>query len=74
MSEEETLVVELQANGPVKVPGPVTITTADGRSMTIDRPRVSLCRCGGSASKPLYDGTHKRNGFHADEAAFGKPG
>lgn len=74
MSEPDTLVIELQANGPIKVVGPVTITAADGRTMTVDRPRVSLCRCGGSASKPLCDGTHKSNGFHADEAAFDKAG
>jgi len=26
-------------------------------------PQVALCRCGGSAIKPLCDGTHARNGF-----------
>ena len=29
------------------------------------RNRVTLCRCGGSAKKPLCDGTHYENGFEA---------
>jgi len=74
LSFESKLVIELQANGPIKVAGPVTVTTADGRTMTVDRPRVSLCRCGGSSSKPFCDGTHKSNGFQADEAGIGRAG
>ena len=35
--------------------------------------KVALCRCGGSANKPLCDGTHRKNGFSdrntADPAA-----
>jgi len=48
----------------------VRIVTPDGRELT-PPPRkdgkpsevVVLCRCGGSATKPFCDGTHKRNGF-----------
>jgi CDGSH-type Zn-finger protein len=57
-------------NGPLVVEGPVTILGPDGASLPIP-PRkdgtpaqvVVLCRCGGSATKPFCDGTHKRNGF-----------
>lgn len=57
-------------NGPLIVQGPVRIVTPDGRELPVP-PRkdgkpaevVVLCRCGGSATKPFCDGTHKRNGF-----------
>src|SRR5207247_10641262 len=57
-------------NGPLIVEGPVTIVTPDGRELAVPprkdgRPAevVVLCRCGGSATKPFCDGSHKRNGF-----------
>jgi len=57
-------------NGPLVVQGPVKIVTPDGRELAVPprkdgRPAevVVLCRCGGSATKPFCDGTHKRNGF-----------
>lgn len=49
-------------DGPLWVTGGVPITTADGATME-KRNRVTLCRCGQSASKPLCDGTHKEAGF-----------
>src|SRR6266511_2997022 len=57
-------------NGPLIVEGPVRIVTPDGRELAVPprkdgRPAevVVLCRCGGSATKPFCDGSHKRNGF-----------
>jgi len=40
----------------------VPITLADGTTLET-RNRVTLCRCGDSANKPLCDGTHKEAGF-----------
>ena len=62
-------------NGPLIVTGPVQIVGADG-GVIPGPPRkdgkpsqvVVLCRCGGSATKPFCDGTHKRNGFTTDPA------
>ena len=59
-----------KSNGPLIIAGPVRIVTPDGQELT-PPPRkdgkpsevVVLCRCGGSATKPFCDGTHKRNGF-----------
>ncbi len=49
-------------DGPLFVTGGVTVMRADGRPMEV-RNRMTLCRCGGSANKPLCDGSHKTNGF-----------
>lgn len=49
-------------DGPLWVSGGVEVTTADGTVLET-RNRVTLCRCGHSASKPLCDGSHKEAGF-----------
>jgi CDGSH-type Zn-finger protein len=49
-------------DGPLWVTGGVTITTGDGQTLEV-RNRVTMCRCGGSANKPLCDGAHKTIGF-----------
>ncbi|MGH7519783.1 MAG: CDGSH iron-sulfur domain-containing protein [Gemmatimonadales bacterium] len=67
-----------KSNGPLIIEGPVRIVTPDGRELT-PPPRkdgkpaevVVLCRCGGSATKPFCDGTHKRNGFQDAQITTG---
>lgn len=49
-------------NGPLWVTGSVTLKRADGESIET-RSRVTLCRCGQSANKPLCDGSHTDAGF-----------
>jgi len=49
-------------DGPLWVCGGVSITTSDGTELET-RSRVTLCRCGASANKPLCDGSHKEAGF-----------
>jgi len=51
-------------DGPLVVTGLVEITGPDGE-VSERLERVFLCRCGGSSTKPLCDGTHKHNGFQA---------
>lgn len=49
-------------DGPLWVTGGVPIERSDGLPIET-RNRVTLCRCGASAMKPLCDGTHKGIGF-----------
>jgi CDGSH-type Zn-finger protein len=66
-------IVESRKDGPNRVKGPLKMVDASGKETLIDRPWVSLCRCGGSQSKPLCDGTHAKISFKADEAKFYTP-
>jgi CDGSH-type Zn-finger protein len=62
--------ITCRPNGPYLVEGDVEIyDTAGNKIDTSTRPRISLCRCGGSVSKPFCDGTHSKIGFQAAEAA-----
>jgi CDGSH-type Zn-finger protein len=45
-------------DGPLWVTGRVSVERSDGQPIE-SRNRVTLCRCGASAIKPLCDGTHK---------------
>ena len=54
--------INVKAAGPLAVVGPVDVVGPDGTVLE-SADRVFLCRCGGSATKPFCDGTHKRVGF-----------
>jgi len=50
--------------------GAVELLDADGNAYDLTgKVAFSLCRCGGSTTKPFCDGTHSRIGFKAAEAA-----
>jgi CDGSH-type Zn-finger protein/uncharacterized Fe-S cluster protein YjdI len=49
-------------DGPYFVTGGIPVERSDGEPFD-PRPRMTLCRCGGSANKPLCDGSHKEIGF-----------
>ncbi len=55
-------------NGPYIVEGPVELFDTERNSITVDKPRIALCRCGASSNKPFCDGTHSKIGFQAAEA------
>lgn len=59
--------ITLCPDGPLLLRGPATLLGADGREVPRGRNVVALCRCGGSAIKPLCDGTHKVNGFRSED-------
>ena len=54
-------------NGPYIVEGPVELFDPEGNKIAVDKPRISLCRCGASSNKPFCDGTHSSIGFQAAE-------
>lgn len=65
--------ITVRKNGPYRVEAPegsVELVDADGNRYDLSgKPAFSLCRCGGSVTKPFCDGTHTRIGFQAAEAA-----
>jgi 3-phenylpropionate/trans-cinnamate dioxygenase ferredoxin subunit len=65
--------ITVRKNGPYRVEaseGAIELVDADGNSYDLTgKIPFSLCRCGGSATKPFCDGTHNRIGFLAAEGA-----
>ena len=68
--------ITVRNNGPYRVEAPegsVELVDADGNQYDLtDKPAFSLCRCGGSVTKPFCDGTHSRIGFLGAESAVKK--
>ena len=70
--------ITVRNNGPFRVeaePGSIELVDANGNAFDLSakvkegKTAFSLCRCGGSVSKPFCDGTHSKIGFQAAEAA-----
>jgi CDGSH-type Zn-finger protein len=61
--------ITVRPNGPYLLEGAVTLVDAAGNPFPLpaNKPRIALCRCGGSANKPFCDGMHKKAGFKAEE-------
>ena len=60
--------ITVRNNGPLRVEGEnLSITDETGATFgRAGRTVVSLCRCGGSESKPFCDGSHNRNSFQSE--------
>jgi CDGSH-type Zn-finger protein len=65
--------ITVRKNGPFRVEaaeGAVDLVDADGNKYDLTgKTAFSLCRCGGSVSKPYCDGTHRTIGFQDAEPA-----
>jgi CDGSH-type Zn-finger protein len=63
--------ITIRPNGPYVVEGDgIELLDVNGQKVdTSDKPRMALCRCGASVTKPFCDGTHSKVGFQAAEAA-----
>jgi CDGSH iron-sulfur domain-containing protein 3 len=59
--------VRFRQDGPVVLDVPQdTPFILNGEGKRLERPKLALCRCRASGTKPLCDGTHKRTGFRAE--------
>ncbi len=67
----DEVIIQYRKNGPYIVKGPAKLVDYEGNEYLITG-TVALCRCGGSGNKPFCDGTHRRNGFQAEETLAGR--
>jgi CDGSH-type Zn-finger protein len=67
MADSEQVRIVVRPNGPYFIEGDVRVVDTQGNEFRSAKPRIALCRCGGSGSKPFCDGSHQRNGFVADD-------
>lgn len=58
--------ITVRKNGPYHVQGRVVLVDHEGNEIPYEGEEIWLCRCGGSATKPFCDGTHRRIGFKGD--------
>jgi CDGSH-type Zn-finger protein len=63
--------IKVRQNGPylVDVPEDVKLIDWNGHEYQVPKRPFTLCRCGGSTTKPFCDGTHSKIAFRAAEAA-----
>jgi CDGSH-type Zn-finger protein len=60
--------IEVRKTGPYRVHGEFKLVDHEGNPIPLpeakaNKPWVSLCRCGGSLTKPFCDGMHSKIGF-----------
>ncbi len=66
----DEVTIQVRANGPFKVTGPITLVDAEGVPFEIPPgTSIVLCRCGHSQNKPFCDSTHRQIAFEADDSA-----
>lgn len=70
MTEQKKPTIECSADGPYVVRGLETLHNSRGEPIPTRR-TIALCRCGGSANKPLCDGTHSTIGFSGKKLTDG---
>jgi len=65
--------ITVRDHGNLRVVGPITVLDGEGNALEVEAGKpVFLCRCGGSATKPFCDGTHRANGFQSAVRAAGQ--
>jgi len=64
----QTPSIECRPDGPYLVKDVAALENSRGEPLEC-KPVMALCRCGGAATKPFCDGTHKKNGFSGAKEA-----
>jgi len=62
-----SVTITIRENGPYLVDGEFRLVDAAGNEVPLKK--KTLCRCGGSTTKPFCDGTHSKIGFQGAIAA-----
>lgn len=63
--------IEFRENGSIGIEtGGKYVFRQGDQEVIIEKPKVSLCRCGHSANKPFCDSSHKAAGFTAPAAVI----
>jgi len=70
-SDEKKPSITPSDNGPYLVSDLENLSNSNGSSLET-KPKIALCRCGGSANKPFCDGTHAKNGFTSEKLTDGQ--
>jgi CDGSH-type Zn-finger protein len=66
--------ITVRNDGSLRVEGDFEIADQDGKVYGLaGRPKVGLCRCGHSETKPFCDGSHKRLNFQSVVQAHDLP-
>jgi len=61
-----TVKISARPNGPYLIEGECEVYDPSGKKLdTTGKPKIALCRCGHSSTKPFCDGTHNKVGFQA---------
>jgi 3-phenylpropionate/trans-cinnamate dioxygenase ferredoxin subunit len=64
--------ITVRDHGNLRVTGPITLLDGEGNAFEVEAGKaVFLCRCGGSATKPFCDSSHRANGFQSAVRASG---
>ena len=67
-----SVTITVRDDGNLRVVGPITLLDGEGNPFEIEAGRaVTLCRCGGSSTKPFCDSSHRTNGFRSIVRAKG---
>jgi CDGSH-type Zn-finger protein len=63
-SDATGVTITVRDNAFLRVSGPITLLDGQGNAFDVEAGKiVTLCRCGGSATKPFCDSSHRTNGF-----------
>ena len=63
-SDASGVTITVRDNAFLRISGPITLLDGQGNAFDVEAGKiVTLCRCGGSATKPFCDSSHRTNGF-----------